>query len=169
MKSTTFILSTLIVIQTLLAIDTRVTTATISTNSTQRKSQQPVTTLANKPNGRNDACKSVPPDQAPEQNWEMKKTFDFVDRGKSYKLVYSAHIDSTSLCLVEGKIATPIVFKKDVYSYVVSKVERVGAKLFTVQIHEGNGPDAPNTKYQLDLGQPQNPKIKVLKRWIMKY
>lgn len=164
MKSTTFILSTLIVIQTLLAIDTRVTTATISTNSTQSKSHQPVATLANKPNGLTEDCKSLPPVQDSEQNWEMKKTFDFVDRGKSYKLVHSWFVDSSSLCLVEGKTATPIVFKKDVYSYFVSKVERVGAKLFTVQIHEGNGPDAPHTKYQLDLGQPKNPKIKVLKR-----
>ncbi len=166
MKSTTFILSTLIVIQTLLAIDARVTTATIPNNFIQSQSSQYVATLANQPNGLNEECKSVPPAQDPDENWKMEKTFDFVDRGKSYKLVYSWQLpDSTSLCLVEGKTATPIVLKEGAY---IDKVERVRVKLFNVQIHEGNGNNVPATKYQLDLGQPKNPKVKVLKRWIMK-
>jgi hypothetical protein len=166
MKSTTFILSTLIVIQTLFAIDARGITPTIPNNSTQSKSPQPVAILANQPNGLNEECKLLPAAQDPDENWKMEKTFDFSDRGKSYKLVYSWQLpDSTSLCLLEGKTATPIVLKQGAY---IDKVERVRVKLFNVQIHEGNGSNVPATKYQLDLGQPKNPKVKVLRRWIMK-
>jgi hypothetical protein len=166
MKSTTFILSTLLVAQALFFIDARAITATIP-NSTHDRAPQHVATLAGAANGLNEECKSVPPDQDPDENWNMEKTFDFSDRGKSYRLVYSWKLpESTSLCLIEGKTATPIIFKQG--AYYIDKVERVRVKLFNVQIHEGNGNNVPATKYQLNLGQPQNPKLKVLKRWILK-
>jgi hypothetical protein len=166
MKSTTFILSTLIVAQALFLIDARVITATIPNDYTQNKSPQHIAILTAPGKGLNEQCQSVPPAQDPDENWNMEKTFDFVDRGKSYKLVYSWRLpDSTSLCLVEGKTAVPLIYKEGAY---IDKVERVRVKLFNVQIHEGNGNNVPATKYQLNLSQPQNPKVKVLKRWIMK-
>jgi hypothetical protein len=166
MKSTTFILSTLMVIQGLFFIDARAITATIPLDSTHSKSPQHIAILTTPGKGLNEQCQSVPPTQDPDDNWNMEKTFDFVDRNKSYKLVYSWQLpDSTSLCLLDGKTAVPLIYKQGAY---IDKVERVRAKLFTVQIHEGNGNNVPATKYRLDLSQPQNPKVKVLKRWIMK-
>ncbi len=166
MKSTTFILSTLIVAQTLFFIDARAITATIPNHSTHHKSPQHIGILTTPGKGLNEQCQSVRPAQDPDENWNMEKTFDFSDRGKSYKLVYSWQLpDSTSLCLLEGKTVRPIIFKQGAY---IDKVERVRVKLFNVQIHEGNGNNVPATKYQLNLGQPQQPKIKVLKRWILK-
>jgi hypothetical protein len=166
MKSTTFILSTLLVAQALFFMDARGITATTPNNYTHSQSSQQVAILASQPSGLNEECKSLPPAQDPDENWNMEKTFDFSDRGKSYKLVYSWKLpDSTSLCLLEGKTARPIVLKEGAY---IDKVERVRVKLFNVQIHEGNGNNVPATKYQLNLGQPQQPKIKVLKRWVLK-
>ena len=166
MKRTTFILSTPIVAQALFFIDARVITATSSNDSAQGKSPQHIAILTTPGKGLNEQCRSVAPAQDPDENWNMEKTFDFSDRGKSYKLVYSWQLpDSTSLCLLDGKSAVPLIYKQGAY---IDKVERVRAKLFTVQIHEGNGNNVPATKYRLDLSQPQNPKVKVLKRWILK-
>jgi hypothetical protein len=166
MKSTTFILSTLLVAQALFFMDARAITATIPNKSSQNGSPQHVAILTAPGKGLNEQCQSTPPAQDPDENWNMEKTFDFVDRGKSYKLVYSWKLpDSTSLCLLGAKTAVPLIYKEGAY---IDKVDRVRAKLFTVQIHEGNGNNVPATKYQLDLSQPKIPKVKVLKRWIMK-
>ncbi len=174
MKSTTFLAAALILALGLVSIDSRLTTATIPADSTQIKSvrvaslkeNRDIAILADEAQGLDDKCTAPPLSSNPDENWKAEKTFQFTDRGTSYKLVYSWQLpDSTSLCLVSGKTAVPLVYKEGAY---IDKVERVRVKLFNVSIHEGNGSNVPATKYQLDLGQPQNPRVKVLKRWIMK-
>lgn len=123
----------------------------------------PSTALAEPSNGLNDNCQLASKDPA---GWVQRRSFNFVARGKSYKLIHSATIDgSGSLCLVSGKSAKPVGYKPNWY---LDKVDRVSDRVFNVQIHDGNGNNAPTIKYRLDLTQPQNPQVKVLKQWVMK-
>ncbi|PSB41043.1 hypothetical protein [Chamaesiphon polymorphus] len=118
--------------------------------------------LASEFNGLNDRCQPAP--TAPEQ-WTIRQTFNFTDRGKSYKLVYSSTNDgSGSLCLLQGTSAKSVSYKPNWY---LDRVERGSAKVFNVQIHDGNGNSSPTIKYRLNLTQPQNPQFTVLKQWIM--
>jgi hypothetical protein len=112
--------------------------------------------------GLNDRCQPAP--TAPEE-WTIRQTFNFTDRGKAYQLVHSATLDGGgSLCLLEGKSARLVGYKSGWY---LDRVDRVSAKVFNVQIHDGNGNNTPTIKYRLNLTQPQNPQVKVLKQWIM--
>jgi hypothetical protein len=123
----------------------------------------PSTAIAARFDGLNDNCQLAPKDPA---EWVQRQSFKFVERGKSYKLIHSATLDgSGSLCLVSGKSAKPVGYKPDWY---LDRVERVSDRVFNVQIHDGNGNNAPTIKYRLDLTQPQNPQVKVLKQWVMK-
>jgi hypothetical protein len=118
----------------------------------------------NKFNGLDEKCKSAP--TSPDQ-WTIDKTFPFADQGKNYKLVLSRTIDgSGSICLTQGKSSRPIGLK---YweSEFIDGVDRVSAKVFTFQVHEGNGSPTPTKKYRLNLAQPQNPQITLLKSWII--
>jgi hypothetical protein len=166
MKSTTFIASALILALSLVSIDPRVTTATIPTDSTYTTANRDIATLADEAQGFDDKCTVLPLSSNPDENWKMEKTFQFTDRGTAYKLVYSWQLpDSTSLCLLDGKTATPVGYQQGWY---IDKVVRVRAKLFDVQIHDGNGSNVPALKYRIDFSQPQKPKVKILKKWILK-
>jgi hypothetical protein len=198
MKSTTFFASALILALALVSIDPIVTTATIPADSTHTKSvriasllalalakplpqQKPlppqkrlpqqkenrnIAILADEAQGLDDKCTVAPLSSNPDENWKMEKTFQFTDRGTAYKLVYSWQLpDSTSLCLLDGKTATPVGYQQGWY---IDKVVRVRAKLFDVQIHDGNGSNVPAIKYRIDFGQPQKPKVKILRKWTLK-
>jgi hypothetical protein len=163
---TNFIISTLILSQCLFAINARSIDRKGTIDSNQSKLPQHIAILSGEVNGLNEECKSVPLSQDTDENWKMENKFKFTDRGRAYELVYSWKLpDSTSLCLLTGTSATPMFSKPGAY---IDRVDRVRGKIFTFQIHEGNGNKVPATKYRLDLSQPQNPKLKVLKRWIMK-
>jgi hypothetical protein len=118
--------------------------------------------LASKFNGLNERCQPAP--TAPEE-WQIRQTFNFVDRGKTYQLVHSGTLDGGgSLCLLQGKSALPVGYKS---SWYLDRVDRVSNKVFNVQIHDGNGNKTPTIKYRLNLTQPQKPQVQVLKKWIM--
>jgi hypothetical protein len=115
-------------------------------------------------NGLDQNCKPAP---TAAEEWTIEKTFQFSDQGKNYKLVLSKTIDgSGSICLLQGKSSRPVGLK---YweSEFIDGVDRISAKVFTFQIHEGNGNPTPTKKYRLNLTQPQNPKISLLKKWII--
>jgi hypothetical protein len=117
----------------------------------------------NKFNGLNEKCKPAP--NAPEE-WTIEKTFSFTEQGKNYKLVLSKTIDgSGSICQVQGKYSKPMGLK---YweSEFIDRVDRVSSKVFTFQVHEGNGGPFPTKKYRLNLSNPQKPQIALLRSWI---
>lgn len=123
----------------------------------------PTAGLASQFNGLDDRCQSAP--TAPEA-WKISQIFRFVDRGKSYQLIHSAAIDgSGSLCLVWGKSVRAVGYNQ---AWYLDRVDRVSDRVFNVEIHDGNGNNTPTIKYRLDLTQPQNPQVKVLKKWITK-
>jgi hypothetical protein len=108
-------------------------------------------------------CRPAP--NAPEE-WLIKRTYKFTDRGKNYKLIYSSTMDGGgSICLMEGKSAKPLGLKywKDEY---LDRVDFLKTKVFTFQIHQGNGNNVPYKKYRLDLTQPQSPKVTLVREWI---
>jgi hypothetical protein len=114
-------------------------------------------------NGFNEKCQLAP--TAPEE-WTIEKIFRFTHQGNSFKLVYSRTVDAGgSLCLITGKSANPVGAKYWQSEYI-DRVDRVSAKIFTFQIHQGNGNNTPVKKYQLDLTRPQGPKVVLLKEWI---
>jgi hypothetical protein len=118
----------------------------------------------NKFNGLDEKCKPAP--TAPDE-WTIEKTFPFADQGKNYKLVLSRTIDgSGSICLTQGKSSRPIGLR---YweSEFIDGVDRVSAKVFTFQVHEGNGNPTPTKKYRLNLSNPQQPQISLLKSWVI--
>lgn len=174
MKNTTFIASALILALGLVSIDLSGTNATIPADLSQIKSDRVVSMkenrdiaiLANESPGLDEKCIAPPLSSNPDDNWKMEKTFQFTDRGTAYKLVYSwALPDRTSLCLLDGKTATPVGYQP---SWYIDKVVRVRAKLFDVQIHDGNGSNVPALKYRIDFGKPQQPKVRILRKWILK-
>jgi hypothetical protein len=111
--------------------------------------------------GFDDNCKA-----ASTNEWSVEKNFRFSDRGKAYQLVFSRTTDgSGSLCLVQGGSGKPVGLKYWQSEYI-DQVERVSAKVFTFQIHQGNGNNSPTAKYRLNLSQPQNPQITLLKKWV---
>jgi hypothetical protein len=108
-------------------------------------------------------CRPAP--NAPEE-WLIKRTYKFADRGKNYKLIYSTTHDGVgTICLFQGKSAKPVGLKywKDEY---IDRVDFVKNKVFTFQIHQGNGNNTPYKKYRLDLTQPQSPKVTLVREWI---
>jgi hypothetical protein len=118
----------------------------------------------NKFNGLDGKCKPAP--TAPDE-WTINKAFTFADQGKNYKLVLSRTIDgSGSICLTQGKSSRPIGLK---YweSEFIDGVDRVSAKVFTFQVHEGNGNPTPTKKYRLNLSNPKQPQISLLKSWVI--
>jgi hypothetical protein len=124
----------------------------------------PIAVAQKKFNGLDPNCKPAP---TVAEEWTMEKTFQFADRGKNYKLVLSKTLDgSGSICLLQGKSSKPIGLK---YwdSEFIDGVDRVSAKVFTFQVHEGNGSPTPTKKYRMNLTQPQNPQIVLLKKWII--
>jgi hypothetical protein len=117
----------------------------------------------NKFNGLDGACKPAPSSD----EWTIVKTFSFADQGKNYKLVLSRTIDgSGSICLTQGKSSRPIG-SKYWESEFIDRVDRVSAKVFTFQVHEGNGSPTPTKKYRLNLSNPQQPQISLLKSWVV--
>jgi hypothetical protein len=125
----------------------------------------PLVTLAQqKLNGLDQNCK---PASSTAEEWMIEKTFQFSDQGKNYKLVLSKTIDgSGSICLLQGKSRRPVGLK---YweSEFIDGVDRVSAKVFTFQVHEGNGNPTPTKKYRLNLSRPENPQITLLKKWVI--
>jgi hypothetical protein len=108
-------------------------------------------------------CRPAP--NAPEE-WLIKRTYKFTDRGKNYKLVYSSTLDGGgSICLIEGKYAKPVGLKYWKNEYL-DRVDFIKSKVFTFQIHQGNGGDTPYKKYRLDLTQPAAPKVTMIRNWI---
>jgi hypothetical protein len=124
----------------------------------------PLSVSAQNKYGLDGECKPV---SAASDGWTIDKTFPFTDQGKNYKLVLSRTIDgSGSICLTQGKSNRPIGLK---YweSEFIDRVDRVSAKVFTFQVHEGNGSPTPTKKYRLNLSNPQQPQISLLKSWVI--
>jgi hypothetical protein len=82
------------------------------------------------------------------------------------KPVSAASDGSGSICLTQSKSSRPIGLK---YweSEFIDRVDRVSAKVFTFQVHEGNGSPTPTKKYRLNLSNPQQPQISLLKSWVI--
>ncbi len=142
-----------------------ITVALIATTVSQSIIGFPLAAAAQKKfNGLDQSCKPAP---TGDEEWTIEKTFQFSEQGKNYKLILSKMIDgSGSICLLQGKFSKPIGLK---YweSEFIDGVDRVSAKVFTFQVHEGNGTPTPTKKYRLNLTQPQNPQITLLKKWII--
>jgi hypothetical protein len=103
---------------------------------------------------------------ASQEDWPVKQTYNFSHQGKSYKLIWSQSVDGTGFfCLAQGNSARPIADKFTGDSFV-DRLDRVSAKVFTFQIHDGNGNNAPYKKYRLNLENPQQPKITLIKKWV---
>jgi hypothetical protein len=116
---------------------------------------------ANKFNGLNENCQPAPTSL---EEWTVRQTFRFTNRGKSYRLVWSSTIDGGgSLCSIGGKSPQPVGYNRGWY---LDRVARISDRVFVVKIHDGNGNNTPAIKYRLDLSQPENPQTKILKRWI---
>jgi hypothetical protein len=99
-------------------------------------------------------------------DWNVEKNFSFSDQGKSYQLVFSRTNDgSGSICLVRGKSGKQVA-SKYWKSEFLDRVDRVSSKIFTFQVHQGNGNNSPTAKYRLNLTQPQNPQVTLMKKWI---
>ncbi len=138
--------------------------ASIVALTSQMTAVSPISTSAqNKDNGLNAICK---PDPNTPDGWKIEKSFSFNEQGKNYKLVYLRSFDSGSICLVQGEYSKPIGLK---YweSEFIDAVDRVSAKVFTFQVHEGNGSPTPTKKYRLNLSNPQKPQITLLKSWVI--
>jgi hypothetical protein len=101
----------------------------------------------------------------PSEVWELRKTYRFNHQGKSYRLIWFGSGDgSGSLCLAQGNTAQPIVDKYTGDS-LVTGLDRLSAQVFTFQVHDGNGNNVPARKYRLDLSNPRQPKVTLLKQW----
>jgi hypothetical protein len=144
---------------------TLITVSLIATMASHTIIGSPLAASAQKKfNGLDQNCKPAP---TADEEWTIEKTFQFSDQGKNYKLVLSKTIDgSGSICLLQGKSSRPMGLK---YweSEFIDGVDQLSSKIFTFQIHEGNGNPTPTKKYRLNLTQPQNPKITLLKKWII--
>jgi hypothetical protein len=113
--------------------------------------------------GLNEKCQPAPNDL---QEWKKATTYNFSYLKKSYQLIWSRTIEGGgSLCLglARGKMRPIATQYTNEY---MDKVDRVSAKVFNFQIHEGNGGDVPHKLYRLDLSDPERPKVKLIKRWI---
>jgi hypothetical protein len=98
--------------------------------------------------------------------WSVEKSFSFSDRGTSYQLVFSRTNDGTgSLCLAKGKTGKKVALQYWNGEYI-DRLDRVSTKVFTFQVHQGNGNNSPTAKYRLNLTQPQNPQVSLMKKWI---
>jgi hypothetical protein len=101
----------------------------------------------------------------PSEGWDLGKTYRFNHQGKSYRLIWFRGIDGTgSFCLALGNTAQPIVDKYIGDSFV-DRLDQLSARVFTFQVHDGNGNNVPVRKYRLDLSNPQRPKVTLLKQW----
>jgi hypothetical protein len=117
-------------------------------------------------NGFNNLCQ--PAGNAPEE-WQIVKTFKFDRDGRSYRLIYSRMADGTgSLCLGSGGKFQPIGSKYWIDEYL-DKLDRTSDKIYTFQVHAGNGSPITYRRYRLDLTRPQQPKFSLLKTWVEKY
>jgi hypothetical protein len=100
------------------------------------------------------------------EEWSLKKTYEFTYQGKAYKLIWSqmSPYGDGSFCLAQGKTIQPIATKY-INTYAVDRLDRLSPQVFTFQVHDGNGTNVPVRKYRLDLSNPQQPKVKLLKQW----
>jgi hypothetical protein len=96
----------------------------------------------------------------------IKKAYSFSHQGKSYKLVlYQDGTGTGNLSLEQGKSKRSIAnnFTDPGFIY---QLNRVSAKVFTFQVREGNGDNVPVKKYRLNLENPQQPKVTLIKKWV---
>jgi hypothetical protein len=115
--------------------------------------------------GLNEKCQ-LQPIRGEQTEWQIRRRYQFRARGQSYTLVFSAAQDgSGSLCLSHGNTFRPIATPYWDVAYI-DRVDRVQESIFTFQIHQGNGDNVPVKKYRLDLSNPRQPKIKLIKQWI---
>jgi hypothetical protein len=112
-----------------------------------------------------DPCRPDPDPNSPE-GLRLEKTYQFNHQGKSYRLIWlRSYADGTgSFCLAQGKTMKPIV-DKYIGDSAVDRLDRLSAQVFTFQVHDGNGNNVPHMKYRLDLSNPQQPKVTLLKKW----
>jgi hypothetical protein len=101
-------------------------------------------------------------------DWRTVKKYPFSVRGKSYTLIYSAFVDgSGSLCLARPRSIKPIAAKYWSREFI-DRLDRVSPKVFTFQVHQGNGTPSPTFKYRLDLNHPEQPQVRLIKKWVVK-
>lgn len=113
----------------------------------------------------NDKCQ-VQPARDNQEGWATRRSYQFLAQGQSYKLIYSAAQDGTgALCLSQGNTFQPLATKYW-YGEYIDRLDRVQGSIFTFQVHQGNGNNVPVKKYRLDLSNPRQPKVKLLKQWM---
>lgn len=106
-----------------------------------------------------------PPNPSASDGWKIEKTYQFTHQGKAHKLIWWRSTDAGGyFCLVQGK-TTKLVADKYLGDYYVDRIDRLSPQLFTFQTHDGNGTNVPFKKYRLDLSNPQQPKVTLLKQW----
>ncbi len=113
-------------------------------------------------NGLDHQCKLAP--TAPEE-WKIEKIFRFNSVGRAYRLIHSRTQDGGgSICVGTGRSLRPIGAKHWQNEYL-DQVAQISNRVFTFQIHIGNGTPTIYRKYRLDLTRPQQPKITFLRTW----
>jgi hypothetical protein len=110
----------------------------------------------------NQECQAAPTDPA---EWKIEKTFQFNSGHRAYRLIHSRTLDASgSICLGAAGSLRPVGTKYWQNAYL-DRVDRLSPRIFTFQIHIGNGTPTIYRKYKLDLSRPQRPKITFIKTW----
>ena len=94
--------------------------------------------------------------------WRVTEQFAFTAGGKSY-LLSPAHYEdgSVQLCWSGANFQhAKLVAAREFHGAYINRVVKVGKALFQVTIQEGNDCNVPISHYQLDLSQPDAPKVK---------
>jgi hypothetical protein len=72
-----------------------------------------------------------------------------------------------SVDLASSRSLKPIAVKYWSREFI-DRLDRVSSKVFTFQVHQGNGTPSPTFKYRLDLNNPDQPRVTLMKKWVVK-